>query len=225
MVVTLRIETDEGARAVSATEQSDGMILLVPKVNGEYAKVGTVARIQDSETGAVVVEGKARARVGAGRTGDQGALWVEAEQYPEADVYDEALDDLADEYRAVVREVLDQRGMSGVGERLLGIEDPSQLADLAVYSPDLSLEQKVELLETLDIRERLGKLMTWMSEVLADLTLRQKVRESATERIDKSQRDYLLAPAARGDQEGTRRRRRCRSEYRQKLAEPNSRRQ
>ena len=192
MVVTLRIETDEGRRAVAAAGESEGLILLVPKVNGDYASVGTVARIQDATGAAVVVEGIARARVGAGRTGDDGALWVDAEQYPEADVHDEALDELADEYRAVVREVLDQRGMGGVAERILGIEDPSQLADLAVYSPDLSLEQKVELLETLDIRERLGKLMSWMGEVLAGLTLRQKVRDSATERIDKSQRDYLL---------------------------------
>jgi ATP-dependent Lon protease len=192
MVVTLRIETEEGTTAVAAAEQSDGLMLLVPKVNGNYASVGTVAQIQDADGGNVVVEGLARARVGAGRTDDQGALWVDAEQYPEADVHDEALDDLVGEYRAVVGEVLSQRGMGGVAERILGIENPSQLADLAVYSPDLSLEQKVELLETLDIRERLGKLMSWMGEVLADLTLRAKVRDSATERIDKSQRDYLL---------------------------------
>ena len=192
MVVTLRIETEEGTTAVAAAEQSDGLMLLVPKVNGKYATVGTVAQIQDADGGNVVVEGLARARVGAGRTDDQGALWVDAEQYPEADVHDEALDDLVGEYRAVVGEVLNQRGMGGVAERILGIENPSRLADLAVYSPDLSLEQKVELLETLDIRERLGKLMSWMGEVLADLTLRAKVRDSATERIDKSQRDYLL---------------------------------
>ena len=219
MVVTLRIETDEGARAVAAAEESDGMILLVPKVNGDYAKVGTIASIQDTEGNAVVVEGIARARVGAGRSGEHGALWVDAEQYPEADVHDEALDDLADEYRAVVREVLDQRGMGGVGERLLGIEDPSQLADLAVYSPDLSLEQKVELLETLDIRERIGKLMSWMSEVLADLTLRQKVRESATERIDKSQRDYLLRQQLEAIKKELGEDGDAPSEYRQKLDE------
>ncbi len=120
-----------------------------------------------------------------------------------------------------MREVLDQRGMGGVGDRLLGIEDPSQLADLAVYSPDLSLDQKVELLETVDIRERLGKLMTWMGEVLADLTLRKKVRDSATERIDKSQRDYLLRQQLEaikkelGEEEG------AASEYRQKLEDAN----
>lgn len=192
MVVTLRLETDEGRRALAAAERADGLLLLVPRVDGEYASVGTIARIQDRSTDGVVVEGLARARVGAGRAGEQGELWVEAEEYPDADVHDSGLDDLADEYRAVVREVLDQRGMGGVAERILGIEDAGQLADLAVYSPDLSLEQKVELLETLGVRERLGKLMVWMNEVLADLTLRRKVRDSAAERIDKSQRDYLL---------------------------------
>ena len=221
MVVTLRIETEEGTTAVAAAAQSDGLMLLVPKVNGTYAGVGTVAKIQDAEGGNVVVEGLARARVGAGRTDDQGALWVDAEQYPEAEVHDEALDDLVSEYRAVVGEVLSQRGMGGVAERILGIENPSRLADLAVYSPDLSLEQKVELLETLDIRERLGKLMSWMGEVLADLTLRQKVRDSATERIDKSQRDYLLRQQLEAIKKELGEEGDAASEYRQKLEEAN----
>jgi len=219
MVVTLRIETEEGTTAVASTEQSDGLMLLVPKVNGTYASVGTVAQIQDAEGGNVVVEGLARARVGAGRTDDQGALWVDAEQYPEADVHDEALDELVGEYRAVVGEVLNQRGMGGVAERILGIENPSRLADLAVYSPDLSLEQKVELLETLDIRERLGKLMSWMGEVLADLTLRKKVRDSATERIDKSQRDYLLRQQLEAIKKELGEESDAASEYRQRLEE------
>jgi ATP-dependent Lon protease len=219
MVVTLRIETEEGTTAVGAAAQSDGLMLLVPKVKGNYASVGTVAQIQDADGGNVVVEGLARARVGAGRTDDRGALWVDAEQYPEADVHDEALDDLVGEYRAVVGEVLDQRGMGGVAERILGIENPSQLADLAVYSPDLSLEQKIELLETLDIRERLGKLMSWMGEVLADLTLRKKVRDSATERIDKSQRDYLLRQQLEAIKKELGEESDSTSEYRQKLEE------
>ncbi|MEE9206254.1 MAG: endopeptidase La [Acidimicrobiia bacterium] len=219
MVVTLRIETEEGTTAVAAAGQSDGLMLLVSKVKGNYASVGTIAQIQDADGGNVVVEGLARARVGAGRTDDQGALWVDVEQYPEADVHDEALDDLVDEYRAIVREVLDQRGMGGVAERILGIENPSQLADLAVYSPDLSLEQKVELLETLDIRERLGKLMSWMGEVLADLTLRRKVRDSATERIDKSQRDYLLRQQLEAIKKELGEEVDAASEYRQKLGE------
>jgi ATP-dependent Lon protease len=82
--------------------------------------------------------------------------------------------------------------MRGIAERILAMDNPSRLADLAVYSPDLALEQKIELLEEFDVRNRLGKLLVWMREVLADLELRRKVRDDAAERIEKSQRDYLL---------------------------------
>ncbi len=194
MMVTLRLETPEGRAAVEASARSGGRLLLVPRVDDVYAKVGTVADIAEADDdGNVVVSGVARARVGAGSTDENGALWVEAEAYPEADVYaDPLLDELVAEYRAVINEVLDMRGMAGVAERILAIDNPSQLADLAVYSPDLTLSQKVEVLETLDIRERMGKLMGWMREVLADLELRKRVREDAAERIDKNQREYLL---------------------------------
>ncbi len=193
MVVTLRIETAEGKTALAASAQANDRLILVPRVGGRYASVGTVAEIQQTDDeGNVVVSGIARARVGSGSTDSAGALWVEIEPYPEVDVHDEALDDLVAEYRAVVTEVLDHRGVGAIADRILGIENASQLADLAVYSPDLSLEQKVEILETLDVRERLGKLLVWMREVLADLELRRRVREDAAERIDKSQRDYLL---------------------------------
>ena len=193
MVVTLRIETAEGKTALAASERSDHRLILVPRVEGRYASVGTVAEVQQAdEEGNVVVSGVARARVGSGSTDSAGALWVEIEPYPEVDVHDEALDDLVIEYRAVVTEVLEHRGVGAIADRILGIENASQLADLAVYSPDLTLQQKVEILETLDVRERLGKLLVWMREVLADLELRRRVRDDAAERIDKSQRDYIL---------------------------------
>lgn len=194
MVVTLRMETEEGKLALDAARAGDNQLLLVPRLDGRYATVGTIAQIQDSDDdGNVVVSGVSRARVGTGSTDENGALWVEAEPISEADVInDPALDDLVAEYRAVVTEVLNLRGVGRVAERILAVDNPSQLADLAVYSPDLSLEQKVEVLETLDLRARLGRLLDWMGEVLADLNLRKKVREDATERIDKSQRDYIL---------------------------------
>ncbi|MFP3914037.1 MAG: endopeptidase La [Actinomycetota bacterium] len=194
MVVTLRMETTEGKTALEAARSHDGRLLLVPRIDGRYASVGTVAEISDQDSdGNVVVSGISRARVGSGSTDESGALWCHAELVGEADVFgDPALEELVAEYRAVIGEVLELRGVGGMAERFLSIDNPSQLADLAVYSPDLSLEQKVEVLETIDLHARLGKLLDWMREVLADLNLRKKVREEAAERIDRSQREYIL---------------------------------
>jgi ATP-dependent Lon protease len=192
MVVTVRIETDEGRAALAAAEHSDDQLLLVPRLEGRYGTVGTIAEIQRIDDGNVVISGLARARVGAGATGEEGALWVDAEPYPEVDVIDDELETLVDEYRAVVTAVLENRGLGRIAQRVLSMDNASRLADLAVYSPDLSLEQKIEVLEALDVRSRLGKLLGWMREVLADLELKRKVRDEAAERIDKSQREYLL---------------------------------
>lgn len=192
MVVTIGVETDEGKTAIDAALRSDGRLLLVPRFEGKYASVGTIADIQSDEEGNVVVTGVARARVGAGSTDEHGALWVEAESYPEVDIIDEGLEELVTQYRAVVSAVLEDRGLAGVAERLLSMDNPSRLADLAVYSPDLSLSQKIELLEALDIRHRLGLLLEWMTEVLANLELRRKVRDDASESIEKSQKEYIL---------------------------------
>jgi ATP-dependent Lon protease len=192
MAVTIQVSTEEGMTALAAADKSGGRILLVPRLQGRFASVGTIAHIQGDDDGNIVVSGESRARVGAGSVDENGALWVEAEESPEVDISDEGLDELVSEYRAVVSAVLENRGLSRVAERLLDMDNPSQLADLAVYSPDLTLEQKVELLEALDIRHRLGLLIEWMREVLADQELRRKVRDDASERIEKSQKDYIL---------------------------------
>src|SRR5437764_13656643 len=88
MVVTMAIESDEAKAAIDATESSDGRVLLVPRLDDRYARVGTVAKVEDSgelASGlrAVVVRGLQRALVGAGVTAPVGsALWVQGETVP-----------------------------------------------------------------------------------------------------------------------------------------------
>jgi ATP-dependent Lon protease len=195
-VVTIGIETDEARAAVAAAEASKGRLLLVPRVEGDYASVGTVADIEHSESirgmQTILIRGLARGRILHGQSGPGDSLWVEVEISEDPDEFDEDTRAKAREYKAVVSEVLQLKGMGPVAEGISGIHHPGQLADLAGNSPDLSNAQKVELLETIDVGDRLDKATHWMDAVLADLSLRRRIRDDATERIDKSQREYIL---------------------------------
>ena len=75
---------------------------------------------------------------------------------------------------------------------LAGVDDPGQLADMAAYSPDLTMEQRVELLETIDVEARLELVLGWTRETLADLELKDKIRTDVTDGLDKQQREMLL---------------------------------
>jgi len=201
MVVTVGIESDEARRAIAAADETDGRLLLIPRTEEGFAAVGTIAEVQEvtgpltasgHDKTSALIAGIQRARVGTGRPESGDVLWVEAFPVEEVAVRAEVVDDMVREYRAVVSEIMEQRGIGRAASRILGIDDPSQLADLAVYSPDLSLGQKIEVLETTDVAERLEMVLGWMNEVLADMEIRNKVREDAGERIEKSQREFLL---------------------------------
>jgi ATP-dependent Lon protease len=195
MVVTVTIESDEAKRAIAAAENSGGLLVLIPQLDEKYASVGTIAEIQEVSTGigtTALISGVSRARIGAGQPSTGEVLWVEAIPIEEPTEHEAATLELANEFRTVVREILDHRGIAGVADRILASDDPGQLADLSVHSPDLTAAQKIELLETVDVHERLERALDMMNEVLADVVIRQRVRDDATERIDKSQREFLI---------------------------------
>src|SRR5438874_895584 len=77
-------------------------------------------------------------------------------------------------------------------DALAGVDDPGALADTAGWSPDLSVERKVELLEELDPEARLEKALAWARETLAELDLSEQIRSRVTEGMDKTQREFLL---------------------------------
>ena len=201
MSVTIGLETEEArAAAVAAgTDGSDdapGQVLLVPKVGSRYASVGTVARVEGQRRlrgglPALVVTGLARARIGTGVPGTGSALWVSVDPVP-VPIPSERSAELAKELRAVLESILEERGMAELGLALREITDPGALADAAGWSPDLAFEQKVELLETVDIESRLERALGWMKDVLADLSLKDQIRRDVAEGMERSQREFLL---------------------------------
>jgi ATP-dependent Lon protease len=196
MVFTMALETEEAQVATEAAGNAGGRLVLVPRIEGRYASVGVVAEIVErgelpGGPPAMVVRGLERAAIGTGVPGTGRALWVQVDPIAEGEA-PEVATELAREYRAVLENILLTRGARQFAERLREVTDPSQIADLAGYSPDLSLAQKVEVLETVDVEERLRLVLGWARETLADLSLRQQIKTSVEEGMEKTQREFLL---------------------------------
>jgi ATP-dependent Lon protease len=173
-------------------------VILVPKHDGEYAAVGTVARVTDrvrlpGGAVAVALEGLHRGIAGAAEADTQGRLFVEVEERRDSAKADDRIRELETEYRAVVEEILELRGDDGrIQAFVRSIAEPGALADTSGYSPDLSFEQKVQLLETVDVSERLELALSLQRERLSTMQIRQRIREDVNAGMEKQQREYLL---------------------------------
>jgi ATP-dependent Lon protease len=183
---------------VAADTGEEERVLLVPRIDGEFASVGTVAnvvermRIPGGGT-AVVVEGVARGVPGAANTGAAGTLRVAVTVHEDAEPSDESIRAVEREYRAVVEEILDLRGADArIRAFVRSITGPGPLADTSGYSPDVSLRDKIGLLETIDVSERLQRALELQRERLAELQVRAKIRDDVQEGAERQQRDYFL---------------------------------
>nr|MBA2579554.1 endopeptidase La [Thermoleophilaceae bacterium] len=130
---------------------------------------------------------------GAAETDALGALRVQVEERPDSDEADARTRELEREYRATVEEILELRGDDGrISAFVRSITDPGALADTVGYSPDFTFEQKVELLETLDVKERLELAIGLQRERLAEMQVRRRIRDDVEEGAAKQQREYIL---------------------------------
>ncbi|HEY2192795.1 MAG TPA: endopeptidase La [Actinomycetospora sp.] len=173
-------------------------VLLVPRHEGHFAAVGTVAdvtgrtRLPNGVT-AVQLTGVHRGKAGTGSADDAGNLRVDVTPFPDATERDGRIRELETTYRAVVEEVLELRGDDGRAAGMLrGIDEPGALADTAGWAPEVLYAEKVSLLETLDVRERLELALRLQRERLAELQVRKSLREDVETGAAKAQREYVL---------------------------------
>ncbi len=196
MVFTMALESEEATAATEAAASAGGRLLLVPHIDGRYASVGVIAELMERGAlpgglPAIAVRGEQRATIGTGVPGTGEALWVEAEPLDEGEPTPAAIE-LAREYRAVLENILLSRGAGRIAAQLREVTEPGRLADVAGYSSDLSLTQKVEVLETLDVEARLRLVLGWAKDTLADLALRERIKTDVEEGMEKTQREFLL---------------------------------
>ncbi len=190
MTISLPIDVD--------VEVGDRVLLVPRDEDGVYANVGVIADV--TEIGrlprggrAAVITGGDRGVPGVAKTGADGRLYVPVQPHPDERPPRARTAEAEREYRAIVEEIIEIRGIDArVSQFVRAITDAGTLADTAGYSPDLRHDQKVQILETLDVEARLALAIELQREVLAELQVRRRIRDDIQDETQKQQRDYFL---------------------------------
>src|SRR3989449_3499138 len=179
---------------ISADVGEEDRVLLVPRHDGDYAKVGTVAEVAErvrlpGGVAAVSLVGLHRGIAGAAHTDAQGRLRVEVQEQPDVAPPGVKTRDLEREYRAVVEEILELRGDDGrVSSFVRSIGELGTLADTVAYAPEITFEQRIELLEAVDVVERLELALRLQRERLAQLHVRPRNPDAVQTRAHRPHR-------------------------------------
>ena len=129
MTVTLAVEGDDQKAAIEAARQGSRLILLVPRIEGKFGTIGTVGRLGESAelpTGAeaFMIRGEYRARLGGGQADIGGALFVQADPIADPEPPTAGSLELAREYRALLENLVESRGVPQVVQFLRAAKTP-----------------------------------------------------------------------------------------------------
>src|SRR3990170_8189506 len=207
MIVPLQVGRDKSVQALNRAVADSSPIALVTQRQadredidepaelynvGTLAKIAQVVQLQDGTVRAIV-QGQQRLRL---------LSFVSTEPFILADV--ELLDDASPgglEVQALMRSVQGQvetyvqSGAPVPPEAAVAasnITEPGLLADMIAYSPDMSTEQRQELLETFDVFERLKLVSNFLGRQIEILELKGKIQSEVKSEMDKTQREYIL---------------------------------
>ncbi|MFJ8626760.1 endopeptidase La [Kitasatospora sp. NPDC093550] len=205
MVVPLDLKDTEVRAAVEAARAAAAgggkpQVLLVPRVDGSYAAVGTLAtveqvgRLADGDP-AALVRAVRRVRIGVGTTGPGAALWVETTPFKESSVGMPVAGraaELVREYKALSTQWLRKRGAWQIVDRVAQIEGVGELADNIGYAPFATAEQKLKVLLEADQVARLEYALTLLRDHLAEEEVNDTIRKDVEEGVAKQQKEFLL---------------------------------
>ena len=207
MIVPLQVGREKSVNALNAAVAEGGPIALVTQrqaeqedINdpselfgiGTLAKIAQVVQLQDGTVRAIV-QGQSRLRL-HGFTQTDPYLRASIEELP-----DESPDGL--EVQALMRTVqaqIEQYVANGApvppeaAVAARNITEPGLLADMVAYSPDMSTEQRQELLETIDVTERLKLVSNFLANQVEILELKGRIQSEVKSEMDKTQREYIL---------------------------------
>ena len=207
MIVPLTVGRDRSVKALDRAVRTSQPVALVTQRSSEQeeigsvdelyaigtlAKIAQVIRLQDGTIRAIV-QGQRRIRL---------LDLLQTDPHLEARV--EVIDDAAEktlEVEALMASIhgqIEQYVNSGasvppeVAVAARNIVDGGLLADMTAYSPEMTTEQRQELLETIDIADRLRLASAFLAKQIEVLELKGRIQSEVKSEMDKTQREYIL---------------------------------
>ena len=206
MIVPLNVGRDRSVKALDRAVRNSQPVALITQrsdteeVNspdelytvGTLAKIAQVIRLQDGTIRAIV-QGQRRIRL---------LDLVQTEPHLEARVQlvaDEGADTLEVEaLMASVQAQIEQYVSSGasvppeVAVAARNITDGGLLADMVAYSPEMTTDLRQQLLETVNVAERLRVVGQFLAKQIEVLELKGRIQSEVKSEMDKTQREYIL---------------------------------
>ncbi len=206
MVLHLDVGREKSVKALEKAMVEDSLILLCSQsemnieepTKEDIYRVGTVSRVRQmlklpNGTIRVLVEGVNRAEIMEFVNNDE-FYEVAVREWHEKPVEDPEID-------ALMRSVLSQfehyinLSKKVTPETLAAVSDidePGRLADVICSHLSLKIKDKQDILETLDVRQRLEKLLDFLNNEREVLELERKINQRVKKQMEKTQKEYYL---------------------------------
>ncbi|HAD46991.1 endopeptidase La [Alloalcanivorax venustensis] len=206
MVIPLFVGREKSIAALEAAMASDKQIMLVAQRNAsdddpaesDIYRVGTVSTILQmlklpDGTVKVLVEGGARGHISKARFGEEGGVADVREldnQMPSESEQDALSRSLLAKFEEYVK--LSKKVAPEIMNSVSSIDEVSRLADTISAHLQLKLEEKQDVLEMVDVRERVEHLVALMESDMDVLKVEKRIRGRVKKQMEKSQREYYL---------------------------------
>src|SRR3989338_120387 len=206
MIVPLFVGREKSVRALEEVMADDKQILLSSQIDpsvddpatdgiyraGVLANVLQLLKLPDG-TVKVLVEGKARVKI-TEFVENPSFFEARAEKLSETDgdkaTVEALLRGVTDEFEryAKIKKNIPEEALAAVSEA----REPARLADLVAGHLCIDVALKQDLLETLDVAERLEKVYGQMQGEMSVLQVEKKIKTRVKSQMERTQREYYL---------------------------------
>ncbi|MDG2040135.1 MAG: LON peptidase substrate-binding domain-containing protein, partial [Ilumatobacter sp.] len=192
--VTLTLATDELRLAVeAAVGQADGRIALTGGDESDLVVVARVPNVGNLPTGesAAIVQVERRARVASVETAPDGLAFVVVEPVIDG-LVSPHVEATIRELRATLELIAELRKSRRLPELLRTVESPGQLADSVALWAEFNDDDRLRVLQAVDVSDRVDAIHSWARIHLNELQVAETIRNDVSEGMDKQQREFVL---------------------------------